>query len=475
MFIGRDKETALMADLWKKRTSSLVAVSGRRRIGKSTLISHFAAESKCRFIEIAGLAPDSKMTNQKQIDHFCERLSSSTGTPEVKCDCWAKAFDALSAAIKGTARTIVFLDEISWMGHYDPSFAALLKDAWDIKFSRRANLVFVIAASVSAWIQRNVLNSKAFVGRISLDIRLAELTLAQSREFWGRKAARVAEREILDTLSVTGGVPKYLEEINPSLSAAENIRRMCFSPNGYLFKEFEVIFHDIFETSGNAKRAIVSVLAEGPASVTEIAERAGIELNGHISDDLSDLCDAGFVASSEGLNPSTGKPAREIRYRLMDNYLRFYLKYIEPKRNAIKAGMYRFVSLENLAGWDTVMGLQFENLVLNHLPELAGFIGLGNALVSSAAPYYRKGRRRTEGVQVDLLVQTGKSVCVVEIKRRSKITDSVVDEVEQKLRRLKLKRGISRRTALVYAGELSQQVIDDGYFDFLVPIEELLR
>ena len=474
MFIGRDNEIAQLAELWKKRTSSLVAVSGRRRIGKSTLIAHFAAESKCRFVEIAGLAPDSKMTNQKQIDHFCERLSVATGTPEVKCDCWSKAFDALSAAIKGNARTIVFLDEISWMGHYDPSFAAFMKDAWDTKFSRRANLVFVIAASVSAWIQHNVLNSKAFVGRISLDIKLSELTLAQCREFWGKAASRVAEREILDVLSVTGGIPKYLEEINPSLSAAENIRRMCFSPNGYLFKDFDVIFRDVFETSKNAKRAIVSVLAEGPASVTELAERAGIGLNGHISDDLADLCDAGFVASSEGLNPSTGKSARETRYRLMDNYLRFYLKYIEPKRNAIKAGMYKFVSLENLAGWDTVLGLQFENLVLNHLPVLAGRIGLGNALVTSAAPYYRKGRRKGEGVQVDLLVQTGKSVCVVEIKRRTKITDSVIAEVEEKLRRLKLKKGISRRTALVYAGELSQQIVDDGYFDFLVPVTELL-
>lgn len=475
MFVGRENNLEDMQALWKKRTSSLVAVSGRRRIGKSTLVARFAAESKCRFIEIAGLAPDREMTNQKQIDHFCERLAVVTGTPEAKCDGWAKAFDALAVAIKGSAKTIVFLDEVSWMGKYDPSFAALLKDAWDTKFARRPNLVFVLAASVSAWIQENILNARAFVGRISLDLRLGELTLAQCRQFWGKAATRVSEREILDMLSVTGGIPKYLEEIDPSLSVEENVRRMCFSPNGYLFKDFDAIFNDVFQSSVHAKRAIVSALADGPASVSEIAERAQLELNGHISRDLADLCDAGFVASSEGLNPSTGKPARETRYRLMDNYVRFYLKYIEPKKGAIKAGLYRFTSLENLAGWDVILGFQFENLVLNHLPVLAPRLGLGTAVVTSAAPYYRKGRTRDRGVQVDLLIQTNRSVCVVEIKRRLKVTDAVEDEVEAKLERLKVRKGISKRTALVYAGSLSQKVVDDGYFDFIVSVEDLLN
>lgn len=475
MFVGRENDIEDLLSLWKKRTSSLVAVSGRRRIGKSTLVARFAMESKCRFVEIAGLAPDKDMTNRRQLDHFCERLAVATGTPEAKCDGWAKAFDALAAAIKGNAKTIVFLDEVSWMGKYDPAFAALLKDAWDTKFARRPNLVFVIAASVSAWIRQNILNARAFVGRISLDIRLEELTLAQCRKFWGKAAERVSEREILDMLSVTGGIPKYLEEMDPSLSVEENVRRMCFNQNGYLFRDFDAIFNDVFQTSVHAKMGIVRVLADGPASVSEIAERAGLGLNGHISDDLSDLCEAGFVASSEGLNPLTGKPARETRYRLMDNYVRFYLRYIEPKKNAIKAGMYRFTSLENLAGWDSVLGLQFENLVLNHLPVLALRIGLGSSIVTSAAPYYRKGLKKGDGVQIDLLVQTRKSVCVVEIKRRNRITDAVEEEVEEKLRRLKVQKGMSRRTVLVYSGNLSQKVIDDGYFDFLVSAGQLLE
>lgn len=475
MFFGRENDVLELMALWRKRTSSLVVVSGRRRIGKSTLVERFAAESKCRFVEIAGLAPDREMTNQKQLDHFCERLARQTGMPEVRVDGWAKAFDLLSAAVKGSARTIVFLDEISWMGHYDSSFAALLKDAWDLQFSRRSNLVVVVAGSVSAWIQKNILNSKAFVGRISKEIPLSELPLSDCRKFWGKAADRVSDIEILNMLSVTGGIPKYLEEMDPALSVEENIRLLCFSPGGYLFRDFEAIFSDVFESETSSKLKLVETLAEGPASLSALAEAAGLELNGHISADLKELCAAGFVASSEGLNPSTGMPARETRYRLRDNYIRFYLKFIRPKKAAIKAGMYKFKSMENLAGWNAILGLQFENLILNNLPALAPRLGLGTSIVTSAAPYYRKGRRAGEGVQVDLLVQTAKSVCVVEIKRRKQIGVSIEDEVSEKIRRLKLARNISRRTALVYEGELAQVVKDNGFFDFIIPVSELMR
>lgn len=69
-------------------------------------------------------------------------------------------------------------------------------------------------------------------GRRSADIVVPELPLRECVKFWGERARTLAEREILDVLSVTGGIPKYLEEVNPSLSASDNIRNLCFVPNG---------------------------------------------------------------------------------------------------------------------------------------------------------------------------------------------------------------------------------------------------
>ena len=94
-------------------------------------------------------------------------------------------------------------------------------------------------------------------------------------------------------------------------------------------------------------------------------------------------------------------------------------------------------------------------------------------LSPSAAPYVRRGKRKGEGVQIDLLLQTKKSVCVVEIKRRNHVPASVEDEVRDKIRRLKLPRDISVRAALVYDGELAPELEENNYFDFLVPAARL--
>ena len=332
----------------------------------------------------------------------------------------------------------------------------------------------IVAGSVSAWIKRNIQKSKGYVGRISLDFTLPELTPAQCLGFWGRKADRTATGDILDVLAVTGGVPKYLNEIDPSLSPDENIRRLCYDPDGYLFKDFDRIFDDIFGGSIPAKKRILTMLAERPASVSELAEEVGSDPNGHLSENLAELVEAGFISGSTGKNPVTGKTVREIRYRLKDNYTRFYLRYILPRKEAIANGFYQYIPLEQLPGWDTIMGLQFENLVLNNIASLAPLVGLIGKNVESAAPYFKSGRKTGLGVQIDYLVQLPKCTYVIEIKRKRRITASIEDEMQEKLNRLKLPRNRSVKLVLVYAGELDLSVRENGFFDYLVPAEQLL-
>lgn len=117
-------------------------------------------------------------------------------------------------------------------------------------------------------------------------------------------------------LSVTGGVPRYLEEVDPSLSADENARRLCFLPDGYLYREFNELFNDIVSRTAPTKRRVLEALAEGPLSGTELAERLALPRNGRLSELLEELETAGFVAKADGVNPATGKRGRVDRYRL---------------------------------------------------------------------------------------------------------------------------------------------------------------
>ena len=475
VFFGRSGQIADLLALWHKRVPSLVTCRGRRRIGKSTLIEQFAKRSGARFIKIEGLRPNEKMKEADQLANFANQLAVQTGAESTPPQNWLAAFVRLDREVKDVGRTVVLLDEVSWMAYGDALFAGTLKIAWDNYFKKHPRLVFVVCGSVSAWIKENIIDSGAFYGRRSLDIVVPELPLAECVKFWGRAAGRVDAREIIDILSVTGGVPRYLEEIDPGVSASENIRRLCFRPKGILREDFDEMFNDVITRLPTLTASVIRALTDGSLSSTEVARRIGKGKGGHVSDALEQLVESGMVAADEGKNPLTGENARIKHYRLKDNYSRFYLKYIEPEKAAIDGGAYAPGSLEQLDGWQSVLGLAFENLVVNNVPALLEPLGLASSLVVSAAPFRRiSSSIAGGGVQVDLLLQTRRSVCLVEIKRRREIGREVIDEMAEKVQRLPRRKGVSVRTALVYDGHLAPIVEADGYFDSIIPFRSLM-
>jgi hypothetical protein len=315
------------------------------------------------------------------------------------------------------------------------------------------------------------------MGRRSLDLVVKELPIKDCVKFWGKAASRIDSREIIDVLSVTGGIPRYLEEVNPSLTAEENIRRLCFLPNSVLRMDFDEMFSDVITREQNFSGKVLAALADGSKTSMEIALELEQGKGGRISTVLDRLVEAGLVSADVCFNPETGKKAREIRYRLKDNYSRFYLKYIKPRTRIIDDGAFDMVSLEALEGIDSVMGLAFENLVINNYRELIPLLHLKGALILSAVPYRRNatnGPRGRKGCQIDLLIQTKRSLCVVEIKRRKEIGREIIDEVDTKVRAIACPAGVSVRAALVFDGHISSGVAADGYFDAIIPFQSLM-
>lgn len=473
MFFGRKKELESLTGLWNKPGASLVVCRGRRRIGKSTLVGEFARVSEARFVKLEGLAPRTGMDNALQLAAFGRQLAEQLGGKPIAPSSWFEAFKELDRRLRRKTRTVVLLDEISWMGRDDPTFPGELKYAWDNRFKNHPAHIFVLCGSVSSWIAENIVNSTAYFGRISRDIVVGELQPCDAMRFWGDRSSRVSTRDITDVLAVTGGVPKYLEDVDPSLSAEENIRRLCFSTDGQLFSDFHEIFSSVFGESNATKKAILSALSKSPMSCEDLSEVLDVSRGGTLKRNLEDLEIAGFVAKSEGLNPETGERARLARYRLRDNYTRFFLRYIEPHEAQIKSGGFDGIALEGLPGWDAVMGLQFENLVLNNVPSLIPLLRLDGIPILSAAPFRKKDSRRG-GCQIDLAIQTRKSVYIVEIKRKNEIGEEVEREVAEKIARLSIPREKSIRTALVYDGRIRPVVRANAFFDALIDAASLL-
>jgi len=473
VFFGREYYLGRLRELLSKSIASVVTCRGRRRIGKSTLFEEFARRSGCRFIKIEGLTPKDDIGNKDQRAAFGSQLALQTDLPELVPDSWLQAFHLLSSVIHDDEWTVVLLDEISWMGRYAPEFPGALKIAWDNYFKKHNKLILVLCGSVSRWITDNIVKSSGFLGRRSLNFVLPELPIRDAVKFWGNRLKDISTREVLDVLAVTGCVPKYLEEMDMSIDAIENIRRTCFSPDGYLFEDFEDIFSRVFGKSAIRKRNILAALSDGPKTVSEVARSLGVERNGTLGDELKELDTAGFVAQDRGINPETGKQALEVRYRIKDCYTRFYLHYVAPVRERVAKGLFSISSLGAMPGWDAMLGLQFGTLILNNFHSLLPFLGLDHANIISVGPYMRRGKRG-EGCQIDILIQTEFLAYAVEVKRKKAIDVSVIEEMESKLKRFPRRENVTVRKALVYDGKLSPQVNERGYFDALIPSSALL-
>ena len=412
-----------------------------------------------------------------ELTAFAKQLARQSDAPKEPSEDWYSAFGVLDGQISDKERTVVLLDEVSWLAYGDDTFADYLKIAWDNALKKHDRLILVVCGSVSSWIRDNIIDNRAYVGRRSLDMVVPELPLHECVKFWGWAVKRTDVREIVDVLSVTGGIPRYLEEINPRLSAEENIRRLAFRPKGVLREDFDDMFNDVITSKPKFTARVLRSLVDGPKSCAEVTKMLGVGKGGDVSAAMSVLEESGFVSAECSRNPETGAELRERRYRLRDNYARFYLKYVEPQKTVIDEGSFEFSTLREFEGFDAVMGLAFENLVVNNYRELIPHLHLGGSLIMSAGPYRRKGtsgKNGRKGCQVDLLIQTRRALYFVEVKRQGEIGREAIDQVDDQVHAVERPRGVSAKTALVYDGHLSPVARADGYFDAVVPISKLL-
>lgn len=477
-FIGRQRELERLNGLLKRNLASFVVIKGRRRIGKSRLIEQFAKQSheKVKFISFSGLAPSKNITAQIQRDEFARKLGQVFQIPIPYSADWGDLFWHLGYQVK-QGRFIILMDEISWMGMKAPAFLGQLKTAWDEHFSKNSQLILIVCGSVSSWIEKNILSSTGFVGRIDLALTLGELSLPECNEFWGKQGKTISAYEKFKVLSVTGGVPRYLENINPGIMADELIRQLCFMPDGSLVREFDEIFHDLFTRKSETYRNILRCLVDGPnAQLEDIFKMLGIKKSGMTLEYLNDLSQAGFVRCSHTWSLVDGQPSKLRQYSISDNYVRFYLKYIEPNKNRIQDGAFETRSLVSFTGWESIMGLQFENLVIKNRSVLHKTLGIHPAEIVNDGSYFQKKTQRKAGCQIDYLIQTKyNALHLCEIKfSKNPVGLSVVEEIRKKIEALERSASFSIRPVLIHVNGVDDEIHEHEFFSDIISFSEFL-
>ena len=184
----------------------------------------------------------------------------------------------------------------------------------------------------------------------------------------------------------------------------------------------------------------------------------------------------GFVRRDHTWSLKTGLDAKLSQYRLSDNYMRFYLKYIDKYKSKVNRGVFVTQSLSTLPGWSTIIGLQFENLVLNNRALILKKLGIRLSDIICENPYFQHKTTKQKGCQIDYLVQTKSgSLYVCEIKfTKNTIGTSIIQEVQEKIDRIKSSKGMSYRPILIHAGQVAAHVVESDYFVKIIDFSGLL-
>jgi len=496
-FIGRERELALLNQYQDSPNSTFIVIRGRRRTGKSQLVEEFAKNHV--FWRFSGLPLEEQNSkknqkNQKSLgeiaqdqrDYFSNTLMRYTGGARADASDWFNLFvhlaDQLPHQLSSSSnqqahqKIIVLLDEISWMAMGDSTFLPKLKDAWDHLLKKNNQLIFILCGSVSNWIEKNILSSTGFFGRIHQTITLEELSLLESLELLESQDFQASSMEKLMVLSITGGIPWYLEQFFKGQSAEQHIRRLCFEKDGLFVSEFDRIFHDLYGSRAPIYLQIINLLASGLKNYSEITEATQYYSGGTLSEYLDDLVISGFVTKDKGWAINTGLARKIIHYRLSDNYLRFYLKNMLPNLDKIQKGHFEAVSLKNLKGFSSYLGLQLENLVLRNKDLIFKSLGILKQDVVADGPFIQRKTKAQEGCQIDYLIQTSfNSLLLCEVKfSKNLIGLNVISEVQEKIKKLKKPRGFSCVPVLIYFGELSEEILDQQFFYKLISFEAFL-
>lgn len=304
-------------------------------------------------------------------------------------------------------------------------------------------------------------------------MKLDHLLPADVKAFLGRRSAW----ETAEIMMAVGGVPKYLEVLDPKRSAKINFNREFFTKDGFFVNELETIFKEQFRKTAYYE-SIVRSLAEESLGLTEIGRRISFESGGSLRKYLANLEMAGFVEEWGSIS-MRGFKTRTKKYRLADPFLRTYFKFIEPNRKRILRNTGSNL-VDAIMGdvWDSFFGQAFDWFVDAHFERLLEILEIPAGDVIQYGPFFRqrsRGRGKKAGVQVDLMIiRKDDVVTVIENKlTREPVGAAVQDEVQAKIDQLGFPKTITIEKVLVSASGASKGVREGNFFDRIITLEEL--
>lgn len=422
--INRKDEEEIFIKECEKGEASLIAVYGRRRIGKTFFIRDFIKQraGSCISFQFTG---SKDVSSKDHLTIFIHELKSWLSyTPKNRPTSWMEAFIELSSALdlsqsqNPDKKLAIFIDELPWVGSKD--FMAAFSWFYNSYFESCANGICIVCGSATTWmIEKFVKDKKGFHDRITAEVRMHAFNLEETERYLQWKGFELDRKSICDVYMVTGGVAKYLSYFEKQYSIIENIQNIYFSTSGRMSDEYNEIMTSLFGIDSLHEK-IIKVLSEGGAGhgleASELSKKINLNsTGGAFSKALSELVISGFIMPISKM----GSRKKNMTYRLSDPFCHFYNKWMSKlsKNDLMRLPNDYWEKEFSSQSWVTWAGHAFENICHIHYREYLKARGISG---TSAQVYYWKYIASTNsnelGAEIDMVVERESTYELVECK-----------------------------------------------------------
>jgi AAA+ ATPase superfamily predicted ATPase len=417
LMIGREREQGILSEALVSNRAEMIAVYGRRRIGKTFLIEQFYKQENINMVSMIGQA-NANMTTQ--LSNTKNRLIDQKGIDVTTAKSWSDIFYAIQTYHQNfhnpNHHFVLFIDELPWIATVKSGFIGALSYSWNSYFEKFSNVTFVLCGSAASWMVKKVVQEKGGLHqRITRQIPLFPFTLKESEAYLKEQGFIYSSRkEIIDLYIILGGVAQYLRFLNPQKSIAENINQLCFSVGGELQREFDSLFLALFGKKG-VHQALVAYMGKSKQQLfdaSSLAKKFKVKIE-KIYQTLDELEMAGFVSRQNRY----GQKKRDVRYILTDFFSKFHLKWMEGiSQNELMQNPNYWQYISSSQNWVSWAGYAFEAVCHKHILQIKKVLGISGVQTQSFY-WEERGVAMKQGSQIDMLIKRAdKTVMIVEIK-----------------------------------------------------------
>lgn len=394
IIVGRDAEKKILEEMLSDNTAHLLAVYGRRRVGKTYLVKTFFKNNM-----VFDCSGEANGTMAAQLKNFAVRIAECFKDKKLQPPAnWPEAFQLLEAHLKrNKKRQVIFFDEMPWLDTHKSGFLSAFTYWWNMYASADSKRIVVICGSAASWMIKKLVNNKGGLhNRITRRIRLEPFTLKETEAYLQYRKVKLPQYQVLRVYMMLGGIPHYLNTMQPGKSVAQSIQKACFTKDGMLQHEFDNLYPALFVHAGT-HILIVRLLAAKAKGFTRAEIVAGlkqINSGGTISQVLDELLESGFIDKTLPF----GKKVKDTVYRLTDEFSGFYLRFMAK---AVPGTIW--AQVQQAAAFHVWCGFAFENVCLRHITAIKKALGIG-AVHTQQAAWRLHGSKAKKGVQIDLLI-----------------------------------------------------------------------